>query len=494
KGKSTYVNPADGTTKLIYNISGHRDVSVTACPGQAFYNTFPQLRQEVANKIASTTGATVDHAPPTVLGLKPMVPDPTGAHTLRFGLIFSEPVTGLAPEDFTVGGDSSGWTVDKITGKASTYTVWVVADESGGGPDDGSVDLTLRAGQVTDLAGHAGPADDVSSGVAFAAESEPPLADLFLVPTRGEPPNTSYEISMVFNEPVTGFGLEDIVLGGTSQAATPWKVDRYFGQDRNYNFTLYNPSPATGTLTVQIAPGGVEDLAGNPGAGSDVLQRSIDNSAPTTSAPTTSLRSGTTPKGSSLRVNLTWSGSDIGPAGIASYDVARSYDGHAFTTIASGITGTSFGWALTPGHTYRFEVRARDKAGNVSAWKAGPTLRPALTQQTSTAVHFSGSSTTTRLSSYSGGSERYLRATGASATYTTTARSLSFVTTRLSTRGDVKVYIDGVLQSTVDLGGSTAYRFVAFSKTWSSVGTHTIKVVSAGSPVRVHLDAFGVIR
>ena len=280
KGKSTYVNPADGTTKTIYNISGHRDVSVTACPGQLFYNTFPQLRQDVANRIAATTGAAVDSKPPTVLGLKPMVPDPTGAHTLRFGLIFSEPVSGLAPEDFTVGGDSPGWTVDKITGKAATYSVTIVADESGKGPHDGTVSLSLGAGQVTDLAGLAGPAADVTVGVTFAAESEAPLADLYLVPTRGEPPNTSFEISMQFTEPVTGFGLDDIVLGGTSQAATPWKVDRYFGQDRNFNFTLYNPNPANGTLTVQIADGGVKDLAGNPGAGSDVLQRSTDHDAP----------------------------------------------------------------------------------------------------------------------------------------------------------------------------------------------------------------------
>jgi hypothetical protein len=89
---------------------------------------------------------------------------------------------------------------------------------------------------------------------------------------------------------------------------------------------------------------------------------------------------------------------------------------------------------------------------------------------------------------------RYATATGASATFTTSARSLSFITTRASTRGSVKIYIDGVSQGTFDLGGATAYRFVAFSKTWSSVGTHTIRVVSVGSPVRVDIDAFGVIR
>jgi len=33
--------------KNTYNIAGHRDYASTACPGQAFYNTFPRLRNEV---------------------------------------------------------------------------------------------------------------------------------------------------------------------------------------------------------------------------------------------------------------------------------------------------------------------------------------------------------------------------------------------------------------------------------------------------------------
>jgi hypothetical protein len=84
------------------------------------------------------------------------------------------------------------------------------------------------------------------------------------------------------------------------------------------------------------------------------------------------------------------------------------------------------------------------------------------------------------------------RRAGAWASYTT-ARSLSFVT--CGTPGN-RGLRDGVLQATIELSGSsTTYRFVAFSKTWTSVGTHTIKVVSVGTPVpRVDVDAFGVIR
>ena len=151
---------------------------------------------------------------------------------------------------------------------------------------------------------------------------------------------------------------------------------------------------------------------------------------------------------------------------------------------------------MTPGHTYQFRVRATDKSGNVGAWANGPAIKPALTQQTSSTVHWAGASTTTSYSLYSGGSERYLAAAGASVSYTTTARSLSFVTTRGPNRGRADVWIDGVKVTTVDLTTSdTVYRWVAYSKTWSTAGTHTIRIVSLGSPVpRVDIDAFGVIR
>jgi hypothetical protein len=497
-GWSTYTNPMSGSTKYLANISGHRDVNATACPGQLFYDTFPALRQEVADRIAASSGPANDHDPPAVLSLTPLVPDPTGAHTIPFGLIFGEPVAGLSSSDFSVGGSSAGWSVDSISGTGSTYTVNVVADEGGGGPGDGSVKLTLPAGAVEDLAGHAGPEADVTATATFAADTTPATPVLYAVNTSPGPAGTSFSVSVLFDEPVRRFDPTDIEIGGTSNAATPWTIQRVYGEGTTWNFTVSREDehPADGTLTIQLPEGMTTDLAGVPTAASNRIDRLVDHSAPVTSAPRASLRSDTTLKGSGLRVQLSWTGSDVGSAGIASYDVARSYDGKAFQTIGTAVPSPSFTWSLSPGHTYQFRVRARDTAGNVGAWVKGPVLRPALRQQSSTAVHFSGTSKTTYYSRYSGGSQRYLGAAGASATYTTSARSLSFVTTRGPSRGSARIYIDGVLVATVNLNApSAAYRWVAYSKTWSSVGTHTIRVVSVGTPVvRVDVDAFGVIR
>jgi uncharacterized protein with LGFP repeats len=83
KGASTYVNPSDGTTKWLYNISGHRNVNATACPGGTFYNTFPTLRQDVRQDRLHDR-VRVDSTPPAVLSLR-LVTRPE-AHTLRADL------------------------------------------------------------------------------------------------------------------------------------------------------------------------------------------------------------------------------------------------------------------------------------------------------------------------------------------------------------------------------------------------------------------------
>ncbi|MDQ3879496.1 MAG: N-acetylmuramoyl-L-alanine amidase [Chloroflexota bacterium] len=61
-GASLYTNPVNGTQQTFPNISGHRDVNSTECPGDVFYGTLPALRSAVANRISGTQ-ATVPGAP-----------------------------------------------------------------------------------------------------------------------------------------------------------------------------------------------------------------------------------------------------------------------------------------------------------------------------------------------------------------------------------------------------------------------------------------------
>ncbi len=64
-------------------------------------------------------------------------------------------------------------------------------------------------------------------------------------------------------------------------------------------------------------------------------------------------------------------------------------------------------------------------------------------------------------------------------------------------RGHVHVYVDGVLRAKVDLYRSTAQqRAVVWQQAWTASGTHTVRLVVAGTsgPPRVDVDAFAVLK
>jgi len=494
-GASTYTNPILGNTKFLNHISGHRNVNQTACPGDAFYPKFPGLRDDVADRIAATTGPDDDDIVPSVDSLTALATSPTGAETIPFGLIFREPIEGLQPGDFEVTGSSNGWSVTDITGTASAYTIEV----SSNNPNPGSVELTLLADSVRDLADLTGPPDDVTETVEFADDSDAPTVLLYQTPHKQYVRNGKLDyidVTATFSEPVTGFNPNDVTIGGSSHDADPWRIKTIFGEGAAYGFSLVNDNWHDGTLTFQIEDG-IQDMAGNTVQPSNTVTMVFDRQDPSVSAPKPSLRSGAALDGNDLPVTISWTGDDNGPAGIDSYDVRRSVDGGAFKKIESNWIEDSLKRSLDPGRAYRFEVRATDKAGNVGPWKAGPTIRPRLLQQSHDDVIFKGRTVPTSSAKFSGGSQRYLAAEGASAKLATRARSLSFVTTIGPNRGAARIYIDGKLAATVDLNDpDRTYRYVAYAKTWSNVGTHTIRVVAVGTPghPRVDVDAFGVIR
>lgn len=497
QGSSTYVNPESGASTSLPNIAGHRNVNATDCPGDDFYSTFSTLRQQVATEIAAHTGPAVDSTPPKA-SLAPLL-SPTGESTMSFGLAFDEPVTGLTTGDLAVSGSSAGWAVTGLSGVGASYTVTVHS----GAPTDGTVALTLAAGSVADLAGNAGPVAPVDATGTFATDTTAPTEVIYLTPHRTAISADTIDGTITFSEPVLGLALDKVQVSGTSDAATPWTIDRivgplstYGGGGAAYSFTLTSTNPANGTLVVTIPDGATTDPAGNPSTGTSISVV-IDRTAPTTSTPLAGLRTALTYNGSPLAGVVTWTGADTGGAGVASYDVARSIDGGSFSVVATGLTSPALNVALASGHTYRFEVRARDKASNVGGWKAGSTTSTLVRQDNSGYVHYGTGWHLASSTSYSGGYVHYATTAGASASFTFTGRAIAFVMTRAANRGRAWLYLDGVYVGSLDLySATTAYRQVVWSRTWSSAAGHTLRLVvvgTAGRP-RVDLDAFLVLR
>lgn len=250
---------------------------------------------------------------------------------------------------------------------------------------------------------------------------------------------------------------------------------------------------STGTVTAEAGMFDVWDLVGNGLLASSGLPLTwtVDRTPPTVSAPGLSLATAAALSGTATPVRLTLRGAD--DRGVASYAVARSTDGGiTWTTVATPVAATVVVAAPTAG-TVRFRVQAVDAAGNRSAWSAAVAVTARLAQQAALGTVYGGSWTSATGTAYSGGSERYARTAGASVAYTFTARQVGIVATTGPGRGRAKVYVNGVYVTTIDLyAAATRYRQVVWTRTWSTLGKRTVKLVvvgTAGRP-RVDVDAF----
>ncbi|HJP89403.1 MAG TPA: hypothetical protein VJ850_10250 [Candidatus Limnocylindrales bacterium] len=299
-----------------------------------------------------------------------------------------------------------------------------------------------------------------------------------------------------FAAPVTGLSVADFTRTGSSPGCV---VGAPIGSGADYTITL--TSCKSGSVGLYLNQGTVTDAAMHAGPAGPIVAPTVkvDNTVPKATTPKAVLRTGipleTTSTTQRLLMRISWTGTDA-DSGIASYDVQRSYDGAAYATIASATTATSLDWTMTPGHTYKFRVRARDKAGNVGAWTTAYSWHAYLRQNSYSSIAYSTGWTTATSATASGGSVKTSSTAGATATLTFSGRAVGLVTTLGPTHGAVQVWVDGVLSATIDTYADTAAsKQVVFSKGWSSYASHTIKLVvvgTAGHPA-FDLDALEVI-
>jgi hypothetical protein len=147
------------------------------------------------------------------------------------------------------------------------------------------------------------------------------------------------------------------------------------------------------------------------------------------------------------------------------------------------------------GGSARHRARATDTRANTSDWLAGALAKASVYQQTSTAVRWTGSWRTASWTAASGGSVRYATARGASASFRFTGSSVAWVSARGTNRGMVWVYVDGAFVSSVNTYASSGQsRRIVFARNWSTVGTHTLKIVVAGTAGRPRVDVDAFVR
>jgi len=295
-----------------------------------------------------------------------------------------------------------------------------------------------------------------------------------------------------FSEPVTGVDVSDFTIGGTS---TGWTNDEFIPFDGGsaYAISVKATTPPAGTLSLTLAAGSATGSGGSGPAAPVSITTIVDRTAPTETAPATSIKTGMSLSGSGIPLQLTWQGTDA-ETGIKYYSIVYSQNGGSWTLLATGLVTTSAVVIVSPSGTLRFGIVAVDWADHTSGTSPGPTFSPRLVQQTSSSVTYSGTWSRGSKSSYSGGSVRYTSIGKRSATYSFTGRAVGFVTTLSGSRGVVRIKVDGVQVARIDLGKPTAYRRLVWTRTFSSVHAHKVQVVVVGGYGRVDIDAFAVLK
>ena len=168
----------------------------------------------------------------------------------------------------------------------------------------------------------------------------------------------------------------------------------------------------------------------------------------------------------------------------------------SWSTIATQ-SGRSIRQSLGFGTTYRYATRTRTSGGSLGPIAYGQPIEATLFQEGTSLARYSGTWTSTTSSSASGGKLRTSTKAGAYVEFRRAAMAIAVVGRRGPTSGQAKIYVDGVLTTTIDLRRTSSQnRVVLFSKSWTTVAAHTVRVVVVGTSgrPRIDIDGFAVAR
>ena len=294
--------------------------------------------------------------------------------------------------------------------------------------------------------------------------------------------STSVTLNLSASNPTSGDPVSDMRFSNDGSTFGAWVP---FAASASYTLPA-----GDGTKTV------FAEFRNGAGAVSTASSDSIklDTKKPSiTKAPAPSFKTGhLTSAGAPIAIS--WAGTDA-LSGIKHFDLAESVDGGTFHTVASP-TAATVTLHLKAGHSYRFKVRATDKAGNVSGFTTGSKFTLTAFQETAGSINFSSGWTQQALSGAFGGSVKFAKLAGKTATFSFTGSQVAWVSTIGTNRGSATVKLNGGAANTVSTHGAslTTATVVFFKTVTSGAHTLTLKVLGTSGHPRVDVDAFLVIR
>ncbi|OIK23387.1 peptidoglycan recognition protein [Streptomyces malaysiense] len=276
---------------------------------------------------------------------------------------------------------------------------------------------------------------------------------------------TSARVRWTTTTPSTLLTGAEVLVDGTPAATTAGSA------------TSATVSLTTGRHTIAVRVTHVSGKATTSAAVTVVA----DTTRPTyPTAPSVQLRTGTV-NTTGVPVTVTWKATDDN--GLRAQA--------ATSPTAASLTSSATSWSTTAmaATSTQFALKATDLAGNTTT--ATATRTATLVQES--AAKATGNWTKRSGTSYLGRYSTSSSAAGASLTWTFKGRSVAWIASRASTSGQVKVYLDGAYQTTVDLkSATTLYRQAMWTKTWSSATQHTLKIVVVGTSGRPAVTTDGI--
>lgn len=191
-----------------------------------------------------------------------------------------------------------------------------------------------------------------------------------------------------------------------------------------------------------------------------------------------------------------WPAATDAESGISDYELRR-FGPDGWRVLARDLVATSLRTPVRYGAAYQFRLRAADGVGNLSPYVDAPNVTATLHADGSPLARYGPGWRTTSSTGATGKVLHTATKAGAWMTFTFTGRSVSYVAPKGTSRGRVKVYVDGVYVKTLNLHrASPLSRVVVFARAWPTKGTHTVKLVVVGTArhPRVDVDAFVVFR
>ncbi len=201
------------------------------------------------------TLSVLDAADPNVTSITRSAPTPelTDSDSLVFQVSFDEPVTNVTADDFVISGGTTA-TITDITETSPGSGIYLVTVSGGDLADfEGTVGLSIAAtNDIADLSSRSLSATPPATIESYTLDNVGPA------PTISGPATGSTEealtLTISFSEPVTGFGIDDLVVtNGTASAL----VDNGDG-----TYTVLVLPTDEGPLTVDIATGAANSALG----------------------------------------------------------------------------------------------------------------------------------------------------------------------------------------------------------------------------------------